>query len=269
MENYSKECILKAENVSIGYGAKSLAVKNVTFELSRGDFLLVLGENGSGKSTLLKGILGLVPLSSGKITYFGEDTSRKIGYLSQGADADKDFPATVFEVVISGFVGKKGLFSFINAADKRKAAEILDYLGIGKLKNKSFAALSGGERQKVLLARALVSATYCKPCREKNCKCHDETFCHTNGLIVLDEPSNGLDPVANQNLYKTLFELNREKGMTVIMVSHLVESAVKYADKILHMGTELKFFGSTSEYLASDYGKSFAVGKSGEECENE
>ena len=260
MKNYANDYILKAENVTVRYGVKAPAVNAASFEVKRGEFLLVVGENGSGKSSLVKGILGLVPLTDGKISFGGKDTERKIGYLSQGVDADSNFPASVAEVVLSGFVGKKGLFSFYTRRDRRKVDEILDYLGIGKLRDKPFCALSGGERQKVLLARALVSASYCEPCREKGCTCHDETFCHTNGLIILDEPSNGLDPVANKNLYATLARLNREKGMTVIMVSHLIESAIEYADKVLHMNKTVAFFGSADEYLATELGARFSKG---------
>ena len=136
----------------------------------------------------------------------------------------------------------------------------LSRAGVSALRWRRFCALSGGERQKVLLARALVSATYCEPCREKGCTCHDETFCHTNGLIILDEPSNGLDPVANKNLYSTLARLNREKGMTVIMVSHLIESAIEYADKVLHMNKSVAFFGTAEEYLATELGARFSKG---------
>lgn len=260
--------IVKLNDVTIKYGTANVAVSGVSFELERGDFLLVVGENGSGKSTLVKGMLGLLPISSGSVEFFG-DTAKKIGYLPQVSEISADFPAMVSEVVLSGFVGKKGLFSFYTSRDRKKAKEIISYLGIEKLENKSFRALSGGERQKVLLARALVSATYCGVCKEKHCDCHEETFCHTNGLIVLDEPSNGLDPVANKNLYATLARLNREKGMTVVMVSHLVDSASVYANKILHMGREMKFFGSREQYLETGAGKRFFAGFAREEKDDE
>ncbi len=258
MEN--NKTAVKIKDVSIRYGQGTEAVKNVSFDINRGDFLLVVGENGSGKSTLVKGILGLLPLSSGSVEFLDNEVKRKIGYLPQTGDFQKDFPATVNEVVLSGFVGKKGLFSFYTARDRKKAKEIIKYLGIEKLSKKSFSALSGGERQKVLLARALASASFCDICRKKGCDCHEETFCHTNGLIVLDEPSNGLDPIANKNLYATLSRLRSEKGMTVVMVSHLVDSAAEYADKILHMGKCVKFFGTKEEYLKTELGKSFFKG---------
>ncbi len=262
------ENIVKLKDVTIKYGTANEAVRGISFEISRGDFLLIVGENGSGKSTLVKGMLGLLPISDGSIEFCG-DTAKKIGYLPQVSEISGDFPATVFEVVLSGFVGKKGLFSFYTSRDRKKAREIISYLGIEKLLKKSFRELSGGERQKVLLARALVSATYCGVCKNKSCDCHKETFCHTNGLIVLDEPSNGLDPVANKNLYETLERLRREKGMTVVMVSHLVDSASVYANKILHMGREMKFFGSREQYLETEDGKRFFAGFAGKENDHE
>ena len=261
--NKEQKTIFKAENLSIKYNTDKYAVKNVTFEVKNGDFLLVVGENGSGKSTLLKGILGLVRLHSGKIEFTDTEIAKKIGYLSQQNNIPADFPATVNEVVLSGFVGKKGVFSFYTRRDRKKAKDIIKYLGIEKLSRKHFSALSGGEKQRVLLARALVSATDCNTCHEKHCHCHDETFCHTSGLIVLDEPSNGLDPIANKNLYDTLDNLRTEKGMTVIMVSHLVDSAIEHATKVLHIGTEMEFFGSCEEYCETELSERF-LGKRGE-----
>ncbi len=249
------ENILKINNLTVKYGT-TIAVENVSLSLSQGNFLLVVGRNGSGKSTLMKAILSLVEKSEGNVEFFS-DIQKKIGYLPQMSDIQKGFPATVWEIVLTGFVGKKRGISFYNARERRKAREIIDYLGIEALKNKSFCELSGGEKQKVLLARALASASYCIPCQERNCHCHEETFCHTNGLIVLDEPSNGLDPESNRNLYEMLDRLRQEKGMTVIMVSHLVDSAICYADKILHMDTKPLFFGSREEYEKSDLGMRF------------
>lgn len=260
--------IVKIKNMSVRYSVNTCAVKDVSFDIERGEFLLVVGKNGSGKSTLVKAVLGLVPHFSGEVVYCDNETKKKIGYLPQTSDIQKDFPATATEVVLSGFAGKKGLFSFYSQRDKKKAREIIQYLGIEKLSGKSFGALSGGERQKVLLARALACASSCEVCRQKGCTCHKETFCHTNGLIVLDEPSNGLDPIANRNLYEILEKLRREKGMTVVMVSHLVDSAAEYADKILHMDTEAAFFGSKEEYLKTELGKRF-FGKRTEDAGNE
>ncbi len=253
----TREKILSVKNLSISYaqGTKA-AVENVSFELERGDFLLIVGENGSGKSTLLKGILGLLPVS-GDIEFSNAGKAKSIGYLSQQSDISRDFPASCAEVVQSGFIGRKRLFSFYTKKDRKKANDIIEYLGISSLKNKSFGTLSGGEKQRVLLARALVSVTLCDDCHKKGCHCHDETFCHTNGIIVLDEPSNGLDPVANKKLYETLYRLNREKGMTVIMVSHLVESAVLYANNVLHMGQGMKFFGTCCDYMKTELCRTF------------
>lgn len=257
MNTNIKEIILSVKNLSVSYAQSvNMAVKNVSFELERGDFLLIVGENGSGKSTLLKALLGLLPIS-GSVEFSNSENAKNIGYLSQQSDIIHNFPAKSSEVVLSGFIGKKKFFSFYTRKDKRKANDIIEYLGISHLKNKPFSTLSGGERQRVLLARALVCVTLCDDCHKKSCHCHDETFCHTNGIIVLDEPSNGLDPVANKNLYETLYRLNREKGMTVIMVSHLVESTALYANKILHMGREMKFFGSREDYIKTELYKAF------------
>lgn len=253
----TSEKILSVKELNISYPQSArAAVKNLSFELDKGDFLLIVGENGSGKSTLLKGLLGLVQIS-GTIEFSSREAAKSIGYLSQQSDIPHNFPATSSEVVLSGFIGKKKIFSFYTKRDRKKANDIIEYLGISHLKNKSFSSLSGGEKQRVLLARALVCVTMCDDCHKKSCHCHDETFCHTNGIIVLDEPSNGLDPVANKNLYETLYRLNREKGMTVIMVSHLVESAVLYANKVLHMGQEMKFFGSSKDYMKNELYRGF------------
>ena len=257
------KAILSVENLSVRYSSERDAVKGVSFEICNGDFLLVVGENGSGKSTLLKGILGLVKPYRGKIQFKDENIAKKIGYLPQQNNIPADFPATVNEVVLSGFVGKKGVFSFYTKRDRKKAKDIIKYLGIEKLSKKHFSALSGGEKQRVLLARALVSATDCNTCHQKHCHCHDETFCHTSGLIVLDEPSNGLDPIANKNLYDTLDNLRTEKGMTVIMVSHLVDSAIQHATKVLHLGTESVYFGSSKDYLKTELSERF-LGRRGE-----
>lgn len=257
MEKSANEKILTIEDLSVRYGNAGDAVRNVSFELCGGDFLLIVGRNGSGKSTLLKGILGLVKPSGGKISFCGEMSDKNIGYLPQQSNILQDFPATVTEVVLSGFVGKKGIVSFYSARDRKKAADIISYLGLEKISRKHFSRLSGGEKQRVLLARALVSATDCNVCTHKGCKCHEETFCHTSGLIVLDEPSNGLDPIANKNLHSTLHNLCTEKGMTVIMVSHQVDSALEYATKVLHMDTDMLFFGKKEEYLGSGISNTF------------
>ena len=252
MENNANKTILSAENLCVRYTSAKDAVRNASFKVENGDFLLIVGRNGSGKSTLLKGILGLVRPYDGKISFPDGRMAKKIGYLPQQSTIAQDFPATVTEVVLSGFVGKKGIFSFYSARDRKKASDIISYLGLEKISRKHFSNLSGGEKQRVLLARALVSATDCDVCTHKCCACHDETFCHTSGLIVLDEPSNGLDPIANRKLHSTLHSLRTEKGMTVIMVSHQVDSALEYATKVLHMDTEMLFFGSKEDYLKTE-----------------
>ena len=238
-----KEVILKCEGLTVQYNGSVPSAENVTFELKKGDSLLIVGRNGAGKSTILKGLLGLAPVKSGKVEI--DDAYKKcIGYLPQQSPLQKDFPASVTEVVMSGFISKKSPLSFYNSNDKRRCAEILSYLGIPGLAKKSYRELSGGERQRVLLARALCAAIM--PDRA-DCTC-SEVFCGMGGILILDEPSNGLDPIANRMLYNTIKKLNRDNGMTVIMVSHLVGSAASCANKVLHMGKTVEFFGTLDDY---------------------
>ncbi len=248
--------ILECKNITIQYNSTHAAAQNVSFDVERGDCLLIVGRNGSGKSTLLKGILGLVPLKEGSVAICDELYKKCIGYLPQQSPFQKDFPATVNEVVMSGFIGKKGIAPFYNTNDKRRCFEILSYLGIPGLAKKSYRELSGGERQRVLLARALCSAIIPE---SKDCDC-SEALCGMGGLLILDEPSNGLDPMANRMLYNTIKRLNREQGMTVIMVSHLVGSAIGCANKILHMETSAEFFGSIDDYKQTHLYKSLTNG---------
>lgn len=247
MSDKTQEVLLKCNDLTIMYNGTVPAVKDTSFSINKGDCVLIVGRNGSGKSTLLKGILGLVPLKSGNVELCDKSYKKCIGYLPQQSPLQKDFPASVSEVVLSGFVGKKGFLPFYGMLDKRRVIQVLGYLGIHHLMNKSYRELSGGERQRVLLARALCAAIM--PDKD-GCKC-DETFCRMGGLLVLDEPSNGLDPVANKILYNTIKKLNTENGMTVIMVSHLVGSAMDCANKVLQMGTTLEFFGSVEDYNKS------------------
>ncbi len=217
--------ILKCENVNMSYDSTK-AVNNVSFSVEEGDFLCIVGENGAGKSTLLKGVLGLQKISSGRVTFNGIDKS-EIGYLPQKTQVQKDFPAGVKEVVLSGRLsGKRKLF--YTAEDKRIARENMDMMKIGSIRNKSFDELSGGQQQRVLLARAL---------------------CATDRLLLLDEPTTGLDPFVTEDMYRLINHLNKEHGVTVIMVTHDIKSSVRYANKILCMEHDGDFFGTTEEYL--------------------
>lgn len=224
---------ISVNNAKICYD-NTVAAENITFNIEKGDYICIVGENGSGKSSLIKAILGLLPLKDGSIVYTGIDKS-EIGYIPQKTDIQNGFPASVYEVVLSGRLKKR---LFYSRADKLDAAEKMAHLGIDKIKNKCFGELSGGQAQRVLLARALCSA---------------------KSMLLLDEPLAGLDPKATREFYDTVKTLHRE-GFTVLMVSHDINSAVQYATKILHMGKNMLFFGTRSEYLASDLGRAFLGG---------
>ena len=217
--------LLKCENIHMNYDSTK-AVNGVSFTIDEGDFLCIVGENGAGKSTLLKGILGLQKISEGSVTFNGIKKS-EIGYLPQRTQVQKDFPAAVKEVVLSGRIGRKRKL-FYSAEDRQIAAENMETMKISDIRNKSFNELSGGQQQRVLLARAL---------------------CATDRLLLLDEPTAGLDPFVTEDMYRLIEHLNSEHGVTVIMVTHDIKSAVKYANKILCMEHDGDFFGTTQEYL--------------------
>ncbi len=221
--------MISCQNVAMGYDGR-LAVNNMNFDLEKGDYLCIVGENGSGKSTLMKGILGLIKPTSGHIT-FNDIKQTEIGYLPQQTVVQKDFPANVLEIVLSGCLNRRGLLPFYSKKEKDWAIYNIKLLGINELKKKSYRDLSGGQQQRVLLARAL---------------------CATERLILLDEPVAGLDPMVTSELYTLIKKLNHEEGITVIMVSHDIKSAVQYGNKILHMQTEPLFFGLTEDYLTTD-----------------
>ena len=225
---------ISAQNVTMSY-EKKLVLKDICFEVKAGDYLCIVGENGSGKTTLMKGILGLMPLKSGRIS-FGEGVQRNhIGYLPQQTMIQKDFPASVYEVVLSGCLNQIGRRPFYSNLQKRKASKNLEVLGIQNLKYKSYKALSGGQQQRVLLARAL---------------------CATERIVLLDEPVAGLDPIVTGEFYQIIRELN-QTGVTVIMISHDIKAAVNNANKILHLDESMDFFGNTEDYLNSDAGIRF------------
>lgn len=217
--------LISCKDVSIGYD-NNIVVKNVSFELEEGDYLCILGENGSGKSTLVKCLLGLVSQKSGDMRLNGVETN-EIGYLPQQTQVQKDFPASVFEVVLSGCLNSRGLKPFYSKKEKQKAMDNIKLFKIENLMKKSYRDLSGGQQQRVLLARAL---------------------CATKKLLVLDEPVTGLDPIATKDFYSVVKSINEQLGITVIIISHDVFNAGKYSNKILHMNNKLKFFGTTEEY---------------------
>lgn len=236
---------ISVRNVSMGY-EKKLILNEVSFDVEQGDYLCIVGENGSGKTTLMKGILGLTPLKSGTIR-FGEGIKvNHIGYLPQQTMVQRDFPASVFEVALSGCLNRIGMKPFYPAREKRRALRYLEMMGIENLRYKSYKLLSVGQQQRVLLARAL---------------------CAAEKLILLDEPAAGLDPVAAGEFYRILRGLN-QAGVTVVMISHDVKTAADNANKILHIGSpagnSAEFFGSLEDYLWSEAGKRF-LGQKGPE----
>jgi len=230
--------IISCENVTIKYDSQ-IAVKNVTFDLELQDYLCIIGENGSGKSTLMKGILGLVNTDSGRITFNGIKQT-EIGYMPQQTAIQREFPASVYEVVLSGCLNRQRLLPFYSKADNERAYQNLHRLGIERLIKKSYSELSGGEQQRVLLARAL---------------------CAAEKLLMLDEPVTGLDPAGTAEMYALLQKINREFGITIIMISHDIENSVKYGNKILHLKTMPLYFGSKEEYLQTTAKKKMLGGE--------
>jgi len=223
------------EGASFGYDGRTV-VSGVTFSIDAGDFLLLAGENGSGKSTLVQGLLRLLPPLGGRVAFSpGLERPGAIGYLAQQTAAKKDFPAGVFEIALSGNLGRKGLFSLYTQAEKRRAGECLELLEIQNLRGRCFRELSGGQQRRVLLARSL---------------------CAAEKLLVLDEPFAGLDPLISAELDRLLERVKREMGMTIIMVSHTLEAAAS-ATHVLHLQGRQLFFGGAAQYRNSELGKRF------------
>lgn len=228
-----KETLLSCRDVSLGYEGHTVW-EHLTFSVHSGEYLCIVGENGSGKSTLLKSLLGLLPPLKGVIRR--SDTAGAVGYLPQQTQAQRDFPATVSEVVLSGFLSARGRRFFYSAAEKSQALVHMGKLGILELKDRCYREMSGGQQQRVLLARAL---------------------CAARSLLILDEPITGLDPAAAQDLYKTLSYLNRKEGMAVVMVTHDLRAALRSARTVLHIGRSSYFLGTVKDYLASPQGRRF------------
>lgn len=230
--------IIKCEHTDFGYENHD-AVIDLNLEIYPGDYLCVVGENGSGKSTLIKGMLGLLKPTGGSLSVADELKRGGIGYLPQQTAAQKDFPATVQEVVLSGTLSRRGNRPFYSRAERKLAAYNLERLGIEHLKQKCYRELSGGQQQRVLIARAL---------------------CATEQLLILDEPITGLDPSAIQDFYHLIKKLNKEDGITIIMVSHDIGNVISQANKILHLHRRVVFCGTAEAYRQSVAGKEFLGG---------
>lgn len=238
------EPLIKCEHVDLGYENQD-AVINVNMEVCSGDYLCIVGENGSGKSTLIKGLLGLLKPSGGKLTVAEGLKTTGIGYLPQQTAAQKDFPASVREVVLSGCLSRRGRRPFYSKTEKDIAAANMEKLGITQLAGQCYRELSGGQQQRVLIARAL---------------------CATRELLILDEPITGLDPMAIQDFYSMIRKLNREDKVAIIMVSHDLRNAVEEANKILHLQKQVLFYGLAHDYMNSKAAGHFFHEKEQGEC---
>ncbi len=233
---------LTCKNLTVGYESKPV-LKDVNFEVNAGDYLCIVGENGSGKSTLMKTLLGLQSPISGEILTGDGLKKNEIGYLPQQTAVQKDFPASVKEIVVSGCQGRCGNRPFYSKEEKQLAKDAMEKMQIESLAKRCYRELSGGQQQRVLLARAL---------------------CATRKMLLLDEPVSGLDPKVTAEMYRLISELNKKDGITVLMISHDISAAVKYADHILHIGSSV-FFGTKDEYLKSSQGRLFSSEEGGDE----
>lgn len=218
--------LIALKNVTVAFEGVN-AVENVSFEVDRGDYLVLIGENGSGKTTLMRAMLGLVHPKSGTISYGDDLKKNQIGYFPQQTLTQRDFPASVEEVVLSGCVNRLGMRFFYSRRLIERAREKLELLDIASLAHKSYRTLSGGQQQRVLLARAL---------------------CATDSLLLLDEPVTGLDPATTQEFYELIRSLNREHGVSIVMVSHDLRGAMADATKVLEVDRGVHFCGSIEEY---------------------
>ena len=236
--------LLTCQNVNLGYDS-TVVVEGLNFEVNPGDYLCIVGENGSGKSTLMKTILGLNAPLRGQILTGDGLKPEKIGYLPQQTIVQKDFPASVNEIVLSGCLNRCGLRPFYTRAEKQLAQANMEKMGITHLAKRCYRELSGGQQQRVLLARAL---------------------CATQKLLLLDEPVAGLDPKATAEMYAQIEDLNKKQGITVIMISHDIAAAVSFASHILHICSTPLFFGTKDDYLKSRIGIMYTQGGAQDQC---
>ncbi len=220
--------LLICNDLTLGYEGQKI-LSDLSFSVNSGDYLCILGENGSGKSTLMKTILGLHKPMKGKVLTSDGLNKNEIGYLPQQTSIQRDFPASVREIVLSGFQGQCGLRPFYSRAQKKAADENIELMGISHLKKRCYRELSGGQQQRVLLARAL---------------------CATKKMLLLDEPVAGLDPVVTEEMYRLIEKLNKERGITVVMISHDLDAALRYATHVLNVGSKF-FYGTVAQYFKS------------------
>ena len=232
---------ITCKNLTLGYENRAIQ-ENLNFSINAGDYLCIVGENGSGKSTLMKTLLHLQPPISGTIELGDGLHKNEIGYLPQQTLVQRDFPASVKEIVLSGCQGRCGWRPFYNKEDKEIARKAMEKMMIQDLQDRCYRELSGGQQQRVLLARAL---------------------CAAKKILLLDEPVPGLDPKVTAEMYQLIEDLNKKDEITIIMISHDIEAAVRYATHILHIG-EHCFFGTKKQYLESSLGRHF-TGQEGEE----
>lgn len=223
--------LISCEDVTLGY-ENIILVQNLTFSVNTGDYLCIVGENGTGKTTLMRTLLHLRPPLSGRIVTGDGLRPAEIGYLPQQTDIQRDFPASVREIVLSGCQGRCGLRPFYSGSDRKLAAESMEKMGISALSRRCYRDLSGGQQQRVLLARAL---------------------CAAGRLLLLDEPVSGLDPRVTADMYDLIDRLNKEDGMTIVMISHDLAAALQYASHILYLGDDV-FCGTKAEFLQSPAG---------------
>ena len=223
--------LLSCQDLSLGYEGKAI-LEHISFEVNAGDYLCIVGENGSGKTTLMKTILGLIHPLRGKVVTGEGLRQREIGYLPQQTLVQRDFPASVYEIVLSGCQGRQGLRPFYSKADKALAWQNIRRMELEPLARRCYRELSGGQQQRVLLARAL---------------------CATRKLLLLDEPVAGLDPKVTAEMYQLIARLNREDGITVVMISHDLEAALRCANHILHIGSRV-YYGTVEGYLKTETG---------------
>ncbi len=230
--------IMKIEGLTLGYEGRVIE-KDLSFSVEEQDYLCIIGDNGTGKTTLMRAILGIKKPTKGSICLLNGLKRNQIGYLAQQTEIQRDFPASVWEVVLSGFQNKKDFSPFYSREEKKNARESLKILGIEDLKHQCYRELSGGQQQRVLLARAMGAA---------------------DRVLVLDEPTTGLDPNMTTEFFSLVQQMNREKGVAVIMVTHDTHCAVKYSKHILHLTKGGYFYGTTHEYLHSELGRIYIGG---------